>query len=241
MPDRILRDELLNSDRFLALKRNTHRLAFVCLLLTCDSLGNLEATDGQLWRLWREPLALQERVVIPEILGALVDVDLIRVYEADGKRYIHVPRTRFRLRFLTRICPLSPWTTEEQKQRLKINSPDCRPTIDGLESAKEVKEGVKKYKDKPRASRESASFLRFWSAYPKKRAKPEALKAWLKLNPDDDLVADILRLLAGQIDSEEWIRERGKFIPYPATWINGRRWEDEAMEVPSWKSKKVVI
>lgn len=33
--------------------------------------------------------------------------------------------------------------------------------------------------------------------------------------------------LAEQKASEEWQREGGKFIPYPATWLRGGRWEDE--------------
>jgi len=30
-----------------------------------------------------------------------------------------------------------------------------------------------------------------------------------------------------QAETEVWTKEGGKFIPHPATWINGRRWEDE--------------
>jgi hypothetical protein len=123
LPDRVIRDELLDSERWLSLKRNTHRLAFVCLLLRCDAFGNLEGADGQLWRAWRDPLNLQDRAAIPEILEALISADLLRVYEAGGKRYLHIPRTRFRLRYVNRVCPLSPWTTTEEKQILTKNSP----------------------------------------------------------------------------------------------------------------------
>jgi DNA replication protein DnaC len=28
--------------------------------------------------------------------------------------------------------------------------------------------------------------------------------------------------------STEWLKDGGQFIPHPATWLNGRRWEDEA-------------
>jgi hypothetical protein len=27
--------------------------------------------------------------------------------------------------------------------------------------------------------------------------------------------------------SEDWIKENGKYIPYPATWLNAKGWEDE--------------
>lgn len=27
--------------------------------------------------------------------------------------------------------------------------------------------------------------------------------------------------------SRDWQRDDGAYIPYPASWLNGRRWEDE--------------
>jgi hypothetical protein len=83
----------------------------------------MEAMDGHLWRLWRDPLRLDSRAAIAEILESLVSADLVRLYEMDGKRLIHIPRYRQRLRYFGRICPPSPWTTEEQKQKLEKTSP----------------------------------------------------------------------------------------------------------------------
>ena len=33
--------------------------------------------------------------------------------------------------------------------------------------------------------------------------------------------------LARWKDSDQWTRDDGRFIPHPATWLNGRQWEDE--------------
>ena len=71
------------------------------------------------------------------------------------------------------------------------------------------------------------SFLEFYSEYPKKLGKEAAKKAWLKLKPDEPLFREIITALKLQKQSEQWTKEKGKFVPYPATWINGRRWEDE--------------
>lgn len=138
MPDRIVRDELLESDRWLNVPRNTHRLAFVCLLLQADALGNMEGSDGRLWRLWRDTLKLDARTAIAEILEALLSQDLIRLYEVDGKRLIHIPRYRQRLRYLGSVSPPSPWTTEDQKQRLEKRSPGASQVVTGRAPA-EVK------------------------------------------------------------------------------------------------------
>lgn len=61
--------------------------------------------------------------------------------------------------------------------------------------------------------------------YPVKKSKQAAIRAWDSLHPDDDLIAAMGRALQRQLASEDW--QRGFGIPYPATWINGRRWEDE--------------
>src|SRR5262249_54027374 len=72
-------------------------------------------------------------------------------------------------------------------------------------------------------SKARARFDSFWSAYPRKRAKGAALKAWSKLNPDDSLLADILRALSWQSSTSQWRESNGKYVPYPATWLNGQR------------------
>lgn len=70
-------------------------------------------------------------------------------------------------------------------------------------------------------------FNRFWNLYPKKKGKESAKKAWGKLNPDDALCHVMSAALKRQIKSEDWTKDGGKYVPYPATWLNGRRWEDE--------------
>jgi hypothetical protein len=74
-----------------------------------------------------------------------------------------------------------------------------------------------------------SNFAEFWSAYPRKESKADALKAFLKLKPDADLFALILAGLQRAKDADQWIKDDGKFIPHASTWLNKRRWEDEGM------------
>lgn len=76
-------------------------------------------------------------------------------------------------------------------------------------------------------------FDRFWGAYPRKVSKADARKAFAKLNPDTELVEDMLRALDWQKRLPEWTKDGGQFIPYPATWLNARRWEDEPEGSPT--------
>jgi uncharacterized protein YdaU (DUF1376 family) len=66
-------------------------------------------------------------------------------------------------------------------------------------------------------------FEMFWKSYPKKTAKESAKKAWIKIKPNDELIAKITKAVKDQKLSE---REQ-QFIPHAATWLNAKRWEDE--------------
>jgi uncharacterized protein YdaU (DUF1376 family) len=70
-------------------------------------------------------------------------------------------------------------------------------------------------------------FDRFWNLYPRKQDKAKALKAWAKLKVGEELFALIAKALAAQATSHDWLKDGGRFVPMPTTWLNGRRWEDE--------------
>ena len=70
-------------------------------------------------------------------------------------------------------------------------------------------------------------FPKFWALYPRKQDKAKAQKAWAKLKVTDDLFNLIAKGLAAQVVSADWIKDGGKYIPMPTTWLNGKRWEDE--------------
>lgn len=70
------------------------------------------------------------------------------------------------------------------------------------------------------------AFDTFWKAYPKKRSKGDALKAWEKINPDRELIATMMNSLAKAKTCRDWTKDSGKYIPYPATWLNRMGWED---------------
>ena len=73
-------------------------------------------------------------------------------------------------------------------------------------------------------------FAGLWDFYPKegRKDKQRAMRAWDKLKPDDALIRRIGRALKVQMRSEMW--QKGVGIPYLATYLNGRRWEDVSLE-----------
>jgi hypothetical protein len=80
-------------------------------------------------------------------------------------------------------------------------------------------------------------FLAFYSAYPKHIGKEPAWRAWKKHNGNLPPLADMIYKVNELKNTEDWIKENGKYIPHPATWLNQKRWEDEltpTMEKETW-------
>lgn len=73
------------------------------------------------------------------------------------------------------------------------------------------------------------SFDDFYKSYPRHEAKADALKAWKALNPDEVLIKRMA------MDLKRFASTERRFVPLPATYLRGRRWEDEPQlfSVPS--------
>lgn len=74
-------------------------------------------------------------------------------------------------------------------------------------------------------------FSEWYARYPKKAARRDAQKAWDKLNAQErrEACLDNLERRYGPVDRQ--------FIPYPATYLRGARWEDDYPE-PETKSTR---
>ena len=77
-------------------------------------------------------------------------------------------------------------------------------------------------------------FEDFWETYPRHEAKHAALKKFKQLNPDEELVREMIRWIGLARQSLQW--QDKQYIPLPATWLNQRRWEGDppplASEIP---------
>ena len=81
-----------------------------------------------------------------------------------------------------------------------------------------------------------AGFEEFWAAYPRKTAKKAARNAWEKLKPTPGLAQALVLDCQQRVAQGEWDTGRGKaYIPHPATYLNGERWEDEIIPRAEFK------
>jgi len=83
-----------------------------------------------------------------------------------------------------------------------------------------------------RGETEAAGFDIFWQAYPKKAAKPAALKAFRSAKINGHL-SEVLADVEAKAGCDDWQKENGKYVPNPATYLNQRRWEDEKPSSPN--------
>lgn len=75
-------------------------------------------------------------------------------------------------------------------------------------------------------------FAWFYEKYPKKVAPDKAFKAFEKVSPDARLLQRMLDAIEAQMRTEPWQKEAGRFIPHPATWLNGGHWKNAVPPPP---------
>ena len=92
-------------------------------------------------------------------------------------------------------------------------------------------------KGETRTSLQERRFADFWQEYPKKVGKKAALTAWKRLKLTDELFEKIMQTVEASKNSEQWIRDGGRYIPNPATWINQGRWDDEVPTAGAYYEK----
>lgn len=96
---------------------------------------------------------------------------------------------------------------------------DIKPISTGYQS--DALEKRREEIEKNNRSHSLTAFDRFWKAYPRKQNKGHAEKAWAKairlVDPETIISA---------VERSVWNDDK-QFIPHPASWLNGKRWEDE--------------
>lgn len=79
----------------------------------------------------------------------------------------------------------------------------------------------------------ACGFEEFWNAYPKKEAEAKAKRLWTKLAPDVALHRVIVDAVRVQSSGANWMKDDGRFVPMPSTWLRDKRWLDTVAGVAS--------
>jgi hypothetical protein len=131
MPNRLIREGLLDSDRYWSVGIEARQL-FVHMLLLADDLGCIGVSPTFLRRRCFNTNPTTE--MISKLLNELQDADLLRLYEHDRACYAFIPRFRQRLQRNTLKHPRPPETllehdSDAKEQFRKINDITINPTV----------------------------------------------------------------------------------------------------------------
>jgi len=186
-------------------------LLFQSLWCLADKEGRLEDRP---MRIKAETFPYREKLDINRYLTDLQRMGFIVRYEVDGNQYIQVVNFKKHQ---------NPHHTERDSEipENQSKSIGCDVTVNSpLNTSYTPSDSLLLIPDSL-----ISSFDAFWKAYPKKEGKEQARKAFKKVKPD--LMPIILKAIENQKQTDKWKNDGGKYIPNPATWINGKRWEDE--------------
>ena len=258
MPNRILKESICDSediDRLSSFQENF----FYRLIVNCDDYGCFDArvkvVASKLF-----PLRDIRHSEIVKALNTLAEVGLIILYEVEGKPYLKVKKwsDHQRVRVSKHKYPMPEDGTVfdslpqvaascGELRQVAANGGKLRPESNPIQS--ESNPYPNPYPNpNPNPTRAGAEeneidrlFDLFWKAYPRKESKPAAKNAFKKVKPDQELLEKMIESIERWKTSSQWNEDGGKYIPYPASWLGQRKWEDEIKEFKPQPKTKVVV
>lgn len=127
----------------------------------------------------------------------------------------------------TKMSEAGKRSAERRVSKVEENSTIVEPMLNlpstYVEPMFNREEKRREEKTKEQKENTCVAFDQFWAIYPRKTGKQSALKAFTRLSNSDQQEAmnNISRLYA---------QTPVQFVPHAATYINGKRWEDQAIQ-----------
>lgn len=221
MPNRIIKESVCTSDSIDSLSW-FEEVLFYRLIVNCDDYGRF---DGRPSIIKSRLFPLKENLTTKTVSGAIKKLEsagIVTLYVFEGRPYLYLPT----------------WDHHQsvRAKRSKFPAPE-----DGVKSSasrcKQMKadestcprnpiqsESESESESEKRTLAEKSDFDAFWDVYPRKVGKGDARKAFAKVKAPVSVLIDAVK---AQKQSQQWLKDDGRYIPNPATWLNQGRWEDE--------------
>jgi len=200
------------------------RILFEGLWCMADRMGRLEYRPKRI----KAEILPYDNVDVIKLLDQLMTKGFIVVYKYDNEYFLEIPTF-----------------TEHQNCHIKeaestIPAPcendTCTVAVGPLSSflLPLTESPLPRVRKKIVSNTPQEHFEDFWKLYPRKKSKGDAEKAWGQMVTSKEIVEAILNKLPKLTKGEDWQKENGQFIPYPATWLRAKGWEDE-LQIPEKK------
>ena len=233
MPNRILKESICCSENIDQLSAFQETF-FYRLIVNCDDFGRMDARPKVLAsRLF--PLRDLRQNQVVDALKALSSAELVVLYEKDGHPFVQMKTWDHHqtIRAKKSKYPAPDDTCKQLNaddfncKQMQADESKCSRNPIQSNTIRIQSESVSNPKPRRTSSPETdESFDLFWSEYPKKVKKPDAIRAWKKIPATVD-PGSIMDGLIRWKKSDQWSRDDGRFIPNPATWLNAEQWKDE--------------
>lgn len=220
---RTIKPEFFTSEDIVSLSPLA-RLLYIATWLEADREGRL---------VWK-PKTFKLRFLpgdnceIEDLTAELVTKGLVIVYEADGEILAEIPtfsrhqviNNRERSSTIPARVADASITRKERVKGATVTRASGRERK-GREGNEYALDNASKAASESRTASRFDSFWQAWPAGPRKQAKVECEKKWIKMRLDDiaDAVLDHLSAVSKTTQFMD-------FTPAPLTYINQRRWED---------------
>jgi hypothetical protein len=199
------------------------RLMWITMLATADSTGFVAGSIPGMAAIARMSLQDAEKSIAalcaPDPYSRSKDYGGCRLMEIDGGWMI--------LNYLKYRQKRDPERRREQNRKAQERFRRKHKVSQSKPKSAEVSLSREEKADIERKGALTEFFDSFWREYPKKVGKGAARKAFERLKPPRALFEKMLLAIEQQKQSEQWKVQGGRFIPYPATWLNHERWSDE--------------
>lgn len=222
MPNRILKESICTSDSVDELSW-FEEVVFYRLIVNCDDYGRMDGRP-KLLRARLFPLKSVTDKQISDAVQSLRTAGIVDLYYVDGRPFLQLrtwdKHQRVRAKQSKYPAPEST-CCQMSASRGQMSANDSET----LTNAPVIQSNPIQSESKSESNTRDAQFELFWDAYPRKVGKIAAKKAFLKTS--EEIFPDILRAIEEQKLLPQWQKNDGEFIPYPATWLNQGRWEDD--------------
>ena len=215
----MLQNRISKSNKIASLSSDTVRLLYTWLLSHLDVNGNFYADPVMVNNLIFTRLGHSIKTV-SSALDELTEKGLIVRYQVNGEIYLNYPDFFEKQPKLNPDREGTPDIPNITPESILINSRVTQELIIREKTQYKIRE------DKIREVMPEG-FEIFWNAYPKKVNRKEAITAFKKVKISLDI---IIAAIENQKNSDQWKKDKGKFIPYPSTWLNKERWLDEEID-----------
>lgn len=139
----------------------------------------------------------------------------VKIKKLESKGYLHIEYERIGTVIKSREIRLTKKSTAIDKNINRTDDKNIKENnINSINNKNINKKEI--YKEK---------FEMFYKEYPKHVKRAEVEKWFFKNEPDDELFNTMMIQLSKFKKSDEW--KNKKYIPYPTSWLNQKRWEDE--------------